>query len=225
MQADWVRNILISLNFLHSKGPFYFTIQSILWKNLYTYHGSIIKWRLAWRYGSRRCIKPHFSRTWLIYGPSREKELYRNCETYPPWSACAVCAGWPGSKLFTIGRFSVYLVIILPNWNCHFEIIKRIRLCLLCSLLTILSRSSNKVPFCVIGHIYKTMAPLKLLFYLASPQYIISWVGQTLCYMAVNFHLSWTEKKKKKWLLYCNKLSFSKINFFSTSHNYSCLSS
>ena len=43
-----------------------------------------------------------------ICDPSREKGPHGNCEKYRHWSACADCAGCPRSKLFAVGRFSVY---------------------------------------------------------------------------------------------------------------------
>ena len=39
---------------------------------------------------------------------SREKGPNENCEKYRPWSACAVRAGLLRSRLFAIGRFSIY---------------------------------------------------------------------------------------------------------------------
>ena len=43
-----------------------------------------------------------------ICDPSCKKGPNGNCEKYLPWSACADSTGWPGSKLFAIGRFSIY---------------------------------------------------------------------------------------------------------------------
>ena len=85
----------------------------------------------------------------VICDPSCEKGPYGNYKKYRPWTTWRV---WLRSELFCISRFSVYWVIILPQYTVTLTLSNRMGLSLPQSrfFLSYLG-SSDKVPFLLDG--------------------------------------------------------------------------